>query len=167
MTALQCTLMALQVKVVGPKYGMWGLRKYGTTLKNIDCLEFWPERLHCLSDLIQQEQEAAKKLAVPAAFVTFKSVQLLVAVYQYSPVFAPTHKVANDCQSHANAFASGEPKRYAVMYCDSISSTSIVAVFVWQTWHLAVACCSQCDRCLWFVIAFSATLMTGRIRITC
>lgn len=62
----------MQVKVVGPKYGMWGLRKYGTTLKNIDCLEFWPDRLRCLSELIQHEQEAAKKLAVPAAFVTFK-----------------------------------------------------------------------------------------------
>lgn len=63
--------------MVGPKYGMWGLRKYGTTLKNIDCLEFWPDRLRCLSDLIQQQQEAAKKLAVPAAFVTFKWVALL------------------------------------------------------------------------------------------
>lgn len=64
--------MVLQAKVVGPKYGMWGLRKYGTTMKNIDCLEFWPDRLRYLSELIQQQQEAARKLAVPAAFVTFK-----------------------------------------------------------------------------------------------
>ena len=74
-----CSIVHMQVKVVGPKYGMWGLRKYGTTLKNIDCLEFWPDRLRCLSDLIQQQQEAAKKLAVPAAFVTFKSVLLLIS----------------------------------------------------------------------------------------
>ena len=63
----------LQVKVVGAKYGMWGLRKYGTTLTNVDALLFWPDRLACLADQIKTEQRRALKLAVPSAFVTFKS----------------------------------------------------------------------------------------------
>ncbi len=62
----------LQVKVVGAKYGMWGLRKYGTTLTNVDALVFWPDRLACLADQIKVEQRRALKLAVPSAFVTFK-----------------------------------------------------------------------------------------------
>jgi hypothetical protein len=62
----------LQVKVVGAKYGMWGLRKYGTTLTNVDAMVFWPDRLACLADQIKSEQRRALKLAVPSAFVTFK-----------------------------------------------------------------------------------------------
>ncbi|KAL0039508.1 hypothetical protein WJX77_000232 [Trebouxia sp. C0004] len=62
-----------KVKVVGAKYGMWGLRKYGTTLTNVDALVFWPDRLACLADQIQVEQRRALKLAVPSAFVTFKT----------------------------------------------------------------------------------------------
>ena len=63
----------LQLKIIGPKYGMWGLRKYGTTLTLVDALVFWPDRLACLADLIKLEQDKARKLAVPSAFVTFKS----------------------------------------------------------------------------------------------
>ncbi|DBA81315.1 TPA: hypothetical protein ACH3X2_006925 [Trebouxia sp. C0005] len=62
-----------KVKVVGAKYGMWGLRKYGTTLTNVDALVFWPDRLACLADQIKVEQRRALKLAVPSAFVTFKT----------------------------------------------------------------------------------------------
>lgn len=66
-------LLILQLKILGPQYGMWGLRKYGTTLTKVDALVFWPDRLTCLADMIKIEQEKARKLAVPAAFVTFKS----------------------------------------------------------------------------------------------
>lgn len=66
-------LPILQLKILGPQYGMWGLRKYGTTLTQIDALVFWPDRLTCLADMIKIEQEKARKLAVPSAFVTFKS----------------------------------------------------------------------------------------------
>ncbi|KAL3134038.1 hypothetical protein ABBQ32_008470 [Trebouxia sp. C0010 RCD-2024] len=66
-------LPILQLKILGPQYGMWGLRKYGTTLTQIDALVFWPDRLTCLADMIKIEQEKARKLAVPSAFVTFKT----------------------------------------------------------------------------------------------
>ena len=66
-------MFILQLKILGPQYGMWGLRKYGTKLTVLDALVFWPDRLTCLADLIKTEQEKARKLAVPAAFVTFKS----------------------------------------------------------------------------------------------
>lgn len=60
------------MKVVGPQYGMWGLRKYGTKLTNVDALVFWPDRLACLADQIKIEQRRALNSAVPSAFVTFK-----------------------------------------------------------------------------------------------
>ena len=66
----------MQLKIIGPKYGMWGLRKYGTTLTLVDALVFWPDRLSCLADMIKVEQEKARKLAVPSAFVTFKYASL-------------------------------------------------------------------------------------------
>lgn len=65
--------MILQLKILGPQYGMWGLRKYGTKLTQVDALVFWPDRLTCLAEMIDTEQQKARKLAVPAAFVTFKS----------------------------------------------------------------------------------------------
>ena len=66
-------MFVLQLKILGPQYGMWGLRKYGTTLTQVDALVFWPDRLTCLAEMIETEQEQARKLAVPSAFVTFKS----------------------------------------------------------------------------------------------
>lgn len=69
---------------MGPQYGMWGLRKYGTTLVNVDALVFWPDRLTCLADLIKTEQERAHKLAVPSAFVTFRSAVLCCAMLCYA-----------------------------------------------------------------------------------
>lgn len=66
------SLLILQLKILGPQYGMWGLRKYGTSLTLVDALVFWPDRLTCLADMIKIEQEKARKLAVPSAFVTFK-----------------------------------------------------------------------------------------------
>lgn len=67
------SMFVLQLKILGPQYGMWGLRKYGTTLTQMDALVFWPDRLTCLAEMIETEQEQARKLAVPSAFVTFKS----------------------------------------------------------------------------------------------
>ena len=78
--------LILQLKILGPQYGMWGLRKYGTSLTQVDALVFWPDRLTCLADMIKIEQEKARKLAVPSAFVTFKSV---AALHAESAVLCP------------------------------------------------------------------------------
>ena len=74
------TRLVLQLKILGAQYGMWGVRKYGTILTQVDALVFWPDRLTCLADMIKIEQEKARKLAVPSAFVTFKSASASYAM---------------------------------------------------------------------------------------
>ena len=63
---------ALQVNVVGGKYGMWGLRRFGPKPVQLDCLDFWPQRLMFLAEQICEQQRVAQNRPTPAAFVTFK-----------------------------------------------------------------------------------------------
>ena len=63
---------ALQVNVVGAKYGMWGLRQFGPKPVKLDCLDFWPQRLMFLAEQIREQQRVAHNRPTPAAFVTFK-----------------------------------------------------------------------------------------------
>ena len=63
---------ALQVNVVGAKYGMWGLRRFGPKPVQLDCLDFWPQRLMFLAEQICEQQRVAHNRPTPAAFVTFR-----------------------------------------------------------------------------------------------
>lgn len=92
------SIFVLQLKILGPQYGMWGLRKYGTTLTQVDALVFWPDRLTCLADMIEIEQEKARKLAVPSAFVTFKSASAPYAMLCHAYAM-PCHAIL--CLCHA------------------------------------------------------------------
>ena len=63
---------APQVNVVGAKYGMWGLRRFGPKPVQLDCLDFWPQRLMFLAEQNCEQQRVADDRPTPAAFVTFK-----------------------------------------------------------------------------------------------
>ncbi|KAK9845039.1 hypothetical protein WJX74_009951 [Apatococcus lobatus] len=61
-----------QVRVIGLRYGSWGLQKYGKKPVKVDALEFWPARLEHLQHEIKAEQPHAEDATLSNAFVTFK-----------------------------------------------------------------------------------------------
>ena len=64
--------LCMQVRVIGARYGKWGLDNYGKTPKKVDALEFYPARLRALLPQIKEAQAQAGEQALPSAFVTFK-----------------------------------------------------------------------------------------------
>jgi hypothetical protein len=61
-----------QVRVLGATLGEWGREKYGLKPVKRDALEYLPEYLAHLRDLIKEEQAAALDKNAPCAFVTFR-----------------------------------------------------------------------------------------------
>ncbi|KAK9804434.1 hypothetical protein WJX72_012500 [[Myrmecia] bisecta] len=61
------------VTVVGVQYGMWGKERYGVKPRAVDGLDWHTARLAELRRLIAEESVNARKVTVPAAFVTFRT----------------------------------------------------------------------------------------------
>lgn len=60
------------MRVLGATLGEWGREKYGLKPVKMDALEYLPEYLAHLRDLIKEEQAAARETNAPCAFVTFR-----------------------------------------------------------------------------------------------
>ncbi|KAK9852109.1 hypothetical protein WJX84_005426 [Apatococcus fuscideae] len=61
-----------QVRVIGVRYGSWGMQKYGKKPVKVDQLDFWPARLTQLRQEITAEQPRVQDMPLPNAFITFK-----------------------------------------------------------------------------------------------
>lgn len=62
-----------EVRVFGALLGDWGKEKYGLKPVKRDALEYWPDYLEHLKELVKEEQAKALTTNVPCAFVTFRS----------------------------------------------------------------------------------------------
>lgn len=62
----------MQVRVIGVRYGSWGMQKYGKKPVKVDQLDFWPARLTQLRQEITAEQPRVQDMPLPNAFITFK-----------------------------------------------------------------------------------------------
>eukprot|EP00891_Asterochloris_glomerata_P001750 jgi/Astpho2/1750/Aster-04171 len=102
------------VNVVGAKYGMWGLRRFGPKPVQLDCLDFWPQRLMFLAEQIREQQRVAQTRPTPAAFVTFKS--------RRSQVIAATSMLHHDLQ----AWTVREAPQYEEVFWPNVS---------WRRWE--------------------------------
>ncbi len=60
----------VQVTVVGPTLGAWGIEKYGVKPVKVEALVYWPERIAYLVSVIPGLQDQCHTKAIPAAFVT-------------------------------------------------------------------------------------------------
>ena len=80
------TLAPLQVRVIGLRYGSWGLQKYGKKPVKVDALEFWPARLEHLQHEIKAEQPHAEDAVLSNAFVTFRWVRIQERVVDVWPI---------------------------------------------------------------------------------
>ena len=58
--------------------GDWGREKFGVKPVKKDALEFWPELLEHMKELIMKEQATALETDAPCAFVTFRWVTALI-----------------------------------------------------------------------------------------
>ncbi|KAK9819826.1 hypothetical protein WJX72_002804 [[Myrmecia] bisecta] len=76
------------VRVIGARYGKWGLDNYGKTPKKVDALKFYPARLRALLPQIKEAQAKASEQALPSAFVTFKD--------RHTQVVASTSMIHHD-----------------------------------------------------------------------
>jgi hypothetical protein len=65
-----------QVTVIGLQFGQWGIEKYGAAARKVDALDFYADRLQKLRSLVVEQQEVARDMFVPTAFVTFKCALL-------------------------------------------------------------------------------------------
>ncbi len=137
----------LQVKVVGAKYGMWGLRKYGTTLTNVDALLFWPDRLACLADQIKVEQRRALKLAVPSAFVTFKSAAV-PSLCRVPPSSKRKEKFMH-CSNHNGSLLRRQPRAVSPSYdvpCPHLK-WACLCYALWSACLDSAVCCRATTCC--------------------
>ena len=57
---------------MGALLGDWGKQKYGLKPVKRDALEYWPQLLAHMKDLIQEEHAKALLTDVPCAFITFR-----------------------------------------------------------------------------------------------
>ena len=60
------------MRVLGATLGEWGREKYGLKPVKRDALEYLPEYLAHLRNMIKEEQAAALEKDAPCAFVTFR-----------------------------------------------------------------------------------------------
>ena len=58
--------------MLGATLGEWGREKYGLKPVKQDALEYLPEYLAHMRDMIKEEQAAALEKNAPCAFVTFR-----------------------------------------------------------------------------------------------
>ena len=58
--------------MIGALLGDWGKQKYGLKPVKRDALEYWPELLAHMRDLIKEEQAKALDTDAPCAFITFR-----------------------------------------------------------------------------------------------
>ena len=65
------------MRVLGATLGEWGREKYGMKPVKRDALEYLPEYLGHMRDMIKEEQAAAMEKNAPCAFVTFRCAALL------------------------------------------------------------------------------------------
>ncbi|KAL6760771.1 hypothetical protein V8C86DRAFT_1039267 [Haematococcus lacustris] len=63
----------LQVTVIGPTLGAWGIKNYGVKPVKVDAITFWSDRLRQLADQIHVSQANCLQRPVPSAFVTFQT----------------------------------------------------------------------------------------------
>ena len=73
------------MRVLGATLGEWGREKYGLKPVKMDALEYLPEYLAHLRDLIKEEQAAARETNAPCAFVTFRCTPLQATLSRLFP----------------------------------------------------------------------------------
>lgn len=63
-----------QTTVLGPKYGQWGMDKYGPKAAKVPLVDFQIDRMEELKKQILERQAEATQLPASAAFVTLRCV---------------------------------------------------------------------------------------------
>ena len=100
----------LQITIVGPQYGQWGVQKFGTKPARVDALSFYQERLQALLQEVEQAQARClppNEKVMPAAFVTFTQRHCEVRRLDFSPL----------CQLTSHLLSTSELQICDFLFC--------------------------------------------------